>query len=515
MRVLLQRFYILLRSRRLFWAILAVFICESAWIALSAVYPQAFDENFHFGLIKVYSHHWLPFLSGQPSNANAYGAVAYDPSYLYHYVMSFPYRIIALFAHSQMIQVIYLRFINIALAAAGLVLFYRVLLRARVSRAFANLAMALFILIPIVPQLAGQVNYDNMLFPLVAWAFLLAMKAADELRARKPSVRTLGTFVILSIFAVMVKYEFLPIAAGVVLFLLYTAHRSFRSHWRQFGRSLRSSWTTQSRLAKVVLVVLFVIGLGLFIRRDGRNLIEYHTFTPNCSKILSVQDCKAYGPWAASYRWHKEVVAERAAGPIDYENPVTYTMSWMYWLWYRLFFAVSGPVHDFRNYPPLPVPAAAGAFIWITGIAGVIVVAVRRRLFDAYPYIPLFGTVIAVYLIALWTEGYLQYHKTDVMVLMNGRYLLPILFPISVIVGRAFSVILRRRPALRSLAALVLLFCFIAGGGTINFIMRSDHTWDWPNPTVTSVNDTARKVLRPIIVHNDKYRPEHHIWFFN
>ena len=75
----------LLGSRRFFLFILCFFLFEAAWIALSAVYPEAFDENFHFGLIQTYSHYWLPFFSSQPPHANAYGAVARDPSYLYHY----------------------------------------------------------------------------------------------------------------------------------------------------------------------------------------------------------------------------------------------------------------------------------------------------------------------------------------------------------------------------------------------------------------------------------------------
>src|SRR5487761_1343900 len=127
MRVFLQRFYTILNSRRFFWAILVFFVLEAAWVALSAAYPQAFDESFHFGIIKVYSHYWLPFLNSQPPNADAFGAVFRDPSYLYHYAMSFPYRLITLFVHGQTTQVIIMRFINIALAATGLVIFRRVL----------------------------------------------------------------------------------------------------------------------------------------------------------------------------------------------------------------------------------------------------------------------------------------------------------------------------------------------------------------------------------------------------
>ncbi len=131
MQQLSTRIRTFLGSRRFLWLVVGFFIFEACWIAFSAVYPQAFDEDFHFGLIQVYSHHWLPFLASQPAHANAYGAVARDPSYLYHYLMSFPYRLIALVVHGQVGQVIALRLINIALFASGLLLFRRVLLRTR------------------------------------------------------------------------------------------------------------------------------------------------------------------------------------------------------------------------------------------------------------------------------------------------------------------------------------------------------------------------------------------------
>jgi len=103
----------------------------------------------------------LPYLAHQPPNANAYGAVARDPSYLYHYLMSFPNRVLSLFIHGQTAQVITLRFIDIGFFTSGLVLFRRVLLRAGLSQGLTNFCLFLFVLIPIVPQLAGQVSYDD------------------------------------------------------------------------------------------------------------------------------------------------------------------------------------------------------------------------------------------------------------------------------------------------------------------------------------------------------------------
>ena len=152
MSKVLARFNEYLRSNKFYRLILIVFVIEASWIALSAKYPQAFDENFHFGLIKIYAHYWLPFLTTQPPHADAYGAVARDPSYLYHYLMSFPYRLINLFVKGQTVQVIILRFINIGFFAFGLVLFRKILLKVGTSKALTNLILTLFILSRLFPN---------------------------------------------------------------------------------------------------------------------------------------------------------------------------------------------------------------------------------------------------------------------------------------------------------------------------------------------------------------------------
>ncbi|MGI0134888.1 MAG: hypothetical protein ACREBW_08030, partial [Candidatus Micrarchaeaceae archaeon] len=84
---------------------------------------MAFDENFHFGLIQLHADQWLPFFTHQPANADAYGAIARDPSYLYHFLMSIPYRLIRLITPNTTAQIIALRLINIALFTSGFVLF--------------------------------------------------------------------------------------------------------------------------------------------------------------------------------------------------------------------------------------------------------------------------------------------------------------------------------------------------------------------------------------------------------
>jgi hypothetical protein len=501
----------ILRSRRLFWVVFGIFIFEAVWIALSAVYPQAFDENFHFGVIQVYSHYWLPFLSKQPPNADAYGAVARDPSYLYHYLMSFPYRLIRLVIHDQTGQIIALRFINIALFSSGLILFRRVLLRAHISAALTNITLAIFVLIPVASQLAAHINYDNLLFPLVAWVCLLSFKAIDELRMKRPNARTLIALLVVCLFTSIVKYAFLPIFLGVVLYLTYFSVRNFRGKYKLLWQRIWQSWLKQPLKTKLVLSILLLVSIGMFTQRDMVNLIEYHTFIPNCNQVLSVQQCEKYSPWNYDYLTHLQVLASKP-GTLHYYNPIAYIFVWVYWMWYRLFFAINGPNSGFTNYPPLPLPSAAAGILGIVGV--IVVIKMRRKIFRNNPYLILIFVISASYIVTLWLDGYIEYHYTHVLQAMNGRYLLPVLLLLGAIMGRAFSIGLRDAPTRKTALATIILVLFLQGGGVLTFISRSDPSWYWNNNSVVKVNTAAQKITRRVIIKGRKTYSTT-VWFYN
>jgi hypothetical protein len=486
-------------SKRFFWLIIGFFIFESAWIAFSAVYPQAFDEGFHFGLIQVYSHYWLPFLSHQPANANAYGAVAVDPSYLYHYLLSFPLRLINLFTHRQTTQVILFRFINIGFFAAGLVLFRKILLRVMVSNSLANVCLAIFVLIPIVPQLAAHINYDNLVFLLLAWVTLITFGIIDEIRKRQLKISSFLTLFSVCIFTSLVKDTFLPIFLGIILFLAYLIYKNYRHKLYLFFTSLWVSWQKLGWLRQVIFGIIFIVALGMFAQRDISNLVSYHALEPNCSAVLNVNDCSYFGVWAYSYNSHQAVLTSK--NKITYLNPIYYFGVWLYWMWYRLFFAVNGPASHFTNYPPLPLPCIAAVLI---GIAGVILVIKYRQKIFRNTYLSFLLVICTFYIISLLGDGYAQYRYTNELVTMNGRYLIPVLLFFGAIIASAFSLALRKLKIRKTIIALVVLLLFLQGGGFLTFISRSDSTWDWSNPLVVKVNNAARKITKPIIVKGSK-----------
>ena len=110
-----------LKSNLFFRFVLALFVLQAGYIAVKSGYPLAFDEGFHVGVIQLHAQQWNPFLGQLPDSANQFGAVATDPSYLYHYLLSFPYRAINLVTTNSFYIVLMLRFISIGFFALGIV----------------------------------------------------------------------------------------------------------------------------------------------------------------------------------------------------------------------------------------------------------------------------------------------------------------------------------------------------------------------------------------------------------
>lgn len=491
----LTKFTDVINTPGFYYAVIGFFVFESIWIAFSALYPQAFDENFHFGLIKVYSHYWLPFLSHQPPDANAYGAVARDPSYLYHYLMSFPYRLMALFIHSQTAQVIGLRLMDIGLVVVGLQLFRKVLRRAGLSKGLTNISILIFVLIPIVPQLAAQVSYDDLLIPLVAWLCLQTFTLIDQIKTHKLSSVRVIVFLSVGILAGLEKYAFLPIFLMAIVFLCGYAFVNYRPKPQLVLKNLWQDYRKRSVYVKVLTVILLVVALGMFAERDGVNLVKYHKVEPNCAKVLSVKECKPYSAWYADYARHEYLLSGKY---VIKDNFPHYVVEWFYWMWYRLFFAVNGPTYGFKNYRPLPVPSLAAAYLAAAGLISLI--KWRRQIFKDNPYLVFLFCVAVFYCLVLFAQGYVTYRYTAVLENMNGRYLLPILLPLAAVLGTSLRRSLHQIKLDKAVVALIVLVLFFEGGGLFTFILRSDNTWYWDNKTVVKVNNTAKKVVKHVVV---------------
>lgn len=489
LRLLGQRVSAWLGSRMCWQVVLGLFLLEALWFVASAQYPMAFDENYHLGLIKLHAAQWTPFFTAQPHDAAVYGAVVRDPSYLYHWLMSFPYRLITAVTDNFVAQVVFLRLINVGLFAGGLLVYRRILRRIGVSSALSNSLFAVFILIPVVPFLSAHINYDNLFFLVVPLTVLLALQLMDGLKERKIDAQTLILLLATLFVSSLIKYPFLPIFAVTALFLLWYGWR-YKVLGRAGLQSFVASFRALASVRRVILLILLVVAFGLFTERYVANLITYHNPVPACDAVISQDECAQYGPYGRDHLYAQEKPAS------FHPNIFVYAGEWFYGMWYRLFFAIN---YNYATSPPLLVISTLSIGIAVLLVVGVIIRF--RALFAGKPMRQLILCIVLGYVLILFQDGFSAYAKTAQPVAINGRYLIPFLPFVFAFGGLAWSQILRNRSVYKPIVASVVIAVFLLqGGGTMTFIIRSGDTWMWNNSVVRGTNRLVRSAAWPFII---------------
>jgi len=476
---------------------LGVFFVESLWLALSAGFPGIFDENTHLAIIRVYARQWSPFFSSQPIGADGLGALARDPSYLFHYLMSFPDRILVGLTHSQFIEIVGLRIVGILLFAVALVLFRKLLLATKASPAIVHVTLLFFVLTPLVPFLAAQINYDNLLLPLAALGLLLTLQVRERFVTTKQiDSRRLLIALAVGLLASLAQFEFLPILVAMITyfsFLLWKFYRLNRSP-AQFGNGLLDSWRSTKRIYTIASVGLIVLASGLFVHAYGVNVIKYHNPIPPCGNVLSIERCKANGTWLRSY------IAENTNNTTP--DPARYVAGWGYRMFKYAFYSNSGGSHAdamYVNVAPLPGITIAALVVFIVGSLAVI--RYHRQLLRRYPALGLLVGIAVFYVAVLFLRNYLDYLQTGQKFGINSRYLFPVILPVALLLGLGWQRLLAAKPIPKIVLLAVVLLLFLQGGGALTFIYYNQPGWRWADNTFsTNLNTLAQKAVSRFII---------------
>jgi len=484
-----------LRSPQFFAAILILFFIESAWIAISAAYPMVFDENAHFTVIQAYAHHLNPFFPTHSTLMDSSGAVSRNPSFLYRWLMSFPYRIISWATGDQMMQVIDLRFLNIFMFGGALILFRKLLLKTKVSEAIINVALLFFVMAPVVPLLAGQVNYDNLVMLVTAGALLMTVNITETItRTRQLPIARCIWLLTLCLLGSLVQFEFLPIFAAIVFWLGWQSFRAFRRQPAVLIQQFAQGWQQTSRGRKLFITIPFVIAFGVFTAMYGVNLVRYHDLTPQCGQVLTVQQCSTNGTWV------RNQVALAHKGQID-ANPVRFGASWTYRMFLSMFYTSSGGASAQANYLSInPLPLIFFAALGVFGAGVALIVRYHRALFEGYEHLTFLLFASMLYTVALWFRNYHDFATLGIKIAINGRYLFPIALPCMVLIALAFRQFLGDRERLRTGLLVVVFVLFLQGGGALTYIFYSNDHWYWQNSVPVHLNQTAQQLLKPFIL---------------
>lgn len=451
-----------------FWAIVAAFIVSALSIALTARL-ELYDEYFHLGIIQVYSHQFSPFIAHQTLSTDAYGDLTKLGSFFYHWTLSFPYRWMVDAGMGSRSILIVLRIITVAIAAAALPWFRRMLLDVGVSSAVSNTAIGVYCALPITSFLAATVNYDNLMLLFAAVFLSLAVRCYVDTRQ---SIAFYAMLFAMGAFACITKYEFLPIygcIAIVVVIRYVIVNRKLRgaAWWPQLGGGETGGITRT-----VVAGVILLFGAVLFAARYFGNLIEFHSLQPDCQDVQTVQFCSAWAPWARNQSF-------LAAHP----TPTPFSPSLLAWYFQQWKGGIIGTL------PTVGTEAGSGkgaafTLMMIQGGATIAVVVFVLALWQILkrPGFHILLIAAAFYAIVLFNANFSYYRTYGVPATIQSRYLLmfvPVLlgatgFGLARIVRAMYG---RAAPLMLLLVFVILVVAATQGGYFTTFMLTAAPNW--------------------------------------
>lgn len=467
-------------SKRTLVIILAIFGLQALWVAVSFRAPMIYDEGTHIGIIQAYSQQLSPYLEDPAATIPFHYSI-------YHYLMSFPYRLVSIFTNDIATHVITLRVINISMMSAGLVVFARLLRELGIRQGHINIGVLMYTLLPISSLVAATINYDNLLFLLTPLYFLLAVRI---IQGKKVIWYDYAALVSIGAFATLVKYTFLPLMLVSVIYLGVVILRRFG--FRRLFTDIFESFQKTALGLKVLILAGAVLALGIFSLEYGLNVIKYGSPQPTCFQVLDRDTCLANAIVQRGIQ-ARATADQRPAVPLpDYTQiwitNMTKTTNW------SGNSTTEGKV-EFRG--PLPVMHVV-LFFGIILAVGVLLYSWRGIASNTAWYFLI--AMVLVLFASVYLVNVKSYYANHAAFANQPRYLLTVLPILMVMVTSAVAYALGTRRWLKIGVLVVALVLLTQGGGIITHLLRSDTDWYWSNDAIIEVNEATKSIIAPLVI---------------
>lgn len=469
----------LVASRWVSAAILVWLGVGASWIALTALVGMVYDERWHLDSIEVFAAQSLPWFAAEAPQEGV-GAASRSASYLYHYLLSFPFRWLEGAGVAEVHVVMVLRLITVAIHVAALWCMMRAARAAGASPGVVNLAALGYAALPVVPFLAAQVNYDSLMLLLLAacgWAAIVQLAPG-----RATWLGIVGA-VALGLAAVLTKFNAAPV---VLVLLAWVAIAVVRN-----GRMPALPRTTAGRIGFGVIAVLAAIVISLCFERYVGNLLQYGAPSPDCGEVLGAERCESYLVWERN----READAAFPDAPVSLSGMAQFFFGeWlprmpMYlqavWFWHA---------------PPTVSTLVSLA----TPVAMIAVPAVALCAGAASPVLRRIAPLLvagAAYIALLFWHNYGEWRAFGEPLGVQGRYLLPVVVPVAVLAIAGTAAVLRTSKigtlalALGAVGAVLLA----SQGGVAAFIVSSHPSWFDPGSPLLPWVEDVRRVVDKVI----------------
>jgi hypothetical protein len=452
-------------SKLFFWLIILAFMTQAIWVAFSFCFPLVFDESYHKGVIEIFSSQTLPFIVDQPEIYDKYGDLSHGITTLYHYLMSFPYRAVLFFGGDELALVIAIRIINVLMAALGLVVYSKLLKRSGIQNSIVNLSIMAYVAIPIVPYLAANINYDNMLFLLVALYLVFCQKL---IRNSKSLWWNFSMIIIIGCVASLVKYTFLPL---FMVSLLFVSVILIKRHRKTLLFDLIESFKKLSTTLAILSVLSTGLFIGLFSSFYVYNVINYGSLLPACEKTVGIERCMK------RYVVARRIRAEKTIDERPVKSPLVYFVDWASIM-------IKSTVTPVSNSDDGRIVSGSPLFAtYVMLYAGIILFVIAiiigwpmiiKNIFQLFLIISSIAMFAAVFI-----DGYVRHLKYHSMFGIQPRYMLPLL-PAAIAI--AFFIVnkkLGKRRALKITLLAIFLLLLALGGGIVSYMISGSEQWRW------------------------------------
>jgi len=289
---------------------------------------------------------------------------------------------------------------------------------------------------------SSGISYDN----LMNLAAIASIYHLVKLYKKGDFVRQTALIGIWVIVGSLSKNQFLLVTLIVFLAWLFFTLRNFRQLSLNFNKT------------NIVLSVVFVACLILFLGLYGVNIIRYGRLTPSCAQIKTTSSCRTYDyryeyyePFNLQWMWFVRD---------NLTNPIKYAMT--YWI-YKMAESVWGILSHQTFIPTLSVSMHLCLTIWTAFFF-----FYHWRPKDKIPTL-LFGILISYTLFVFFWNYKNEVEFNFQHYVVTGRYLLPILSVLVVLMSQTFMKI-QSIPLKRISISVAVIIYFMGGLGM--FISR-------------------------------------------
>jgi hypothetical protein len=461
----------LVASKKFRYFIYCWFVLQIVYMAISTNTGIPPDEGTHMRTIELYSRDGIdPFIQNQPEEAYQLGAVSRSPSYMYHYIMSFPYRLIP-DSFGALQQTIIMRLFNLIFSVTGLLVFSKVLLLLKTKDLVHNLTLFMVANTLMLVFLSSSVNYDNLVFLCVNVVFYYFIKVL-----KTPDLADVLKLVAIMLFASLVKFTFLPLGALLVGVLVF----NYRQNLPGTFKKLKKSKKLVNQKTLLILTTACLLLLVLFFERYGLNYIRYGTYKPQCDQVNTYDQCLSSALFRRNLEFRDNLAEDKVPG-------VSFTLRWLERNKEGIF-GILG--HKFAD---------ETSFVRYSSFAilSIMSVAIIYKLKTGLKEINYLLAIAVAYTIILLLFNYSLFQKSGRFGLaLQGRYVFPVIGLFYLAGNYYIDKIFETKRRLYAFWAVILIMIFLLSS-LPGYIYTTNSTW-WTDYT-KDINIFIKLAIRKLV----------------